>query len=136
MRLKKTDASNPMHWFELAADRLRMADTGWDEEGITPGGVEMLQQAVERYLKGFLIAKGWTLEKTHDLELLIRAAAERDNRFAAFIPFGIILTEDFFAQHYPGGDLTSLHRNYREMRAQVDKILELIRSACAHQFPS
>lgn len=48
----KTSESNPQDWFLLGADRLRVADSARQHEGITYTGVELLQEAVERYLKG------------------------------------------------------------------------------------
>jgi HEPN domain-containing protein len=65
----KTDETNPQDWFLLAAERLSAADVLYGESGSTYSGIEILQEAVERYLKGFLIAKGWRLRKVHDLTL-------------------------------------------------------------------
>ncbi len=64
----KTDEANPQDWFLLAAERLRATDVLYAESGSTYSGIEILQEAVERYLKGFLIAKGWRLRKVHACE--------------------------------------------------------------------
>ena len=45
-----------------------------------------LHQAVEKYLKGFLINNGWELEKTHDLIKLVRDATKFDKSFEKFSP--------------------------------------------------
>jgi len=37
-----------------------------------------LQQAVEKFLKAFLLSKGWKLERIHDLEALLNAALAYD----------------------------------------------------------
>jgi HEPN domain-containing protein len=66
-------------------------------------GVELLQETVERYLKGWLIARGWSLDRTHDLRKLISVAMTIDPAFNRFKSFADELTDDFFAQHYPGG---------------------------------
>ena len=63
----KTDEANPQDWFLLAGERLSAADVLYAESGSTYTGIEILHEAVERYLKGFLIAKGWRLRKVHDL---------------------------------------------------------------------
>lgn len=51
----KTDETNPDHWFELAAGRLRSADRLFAAEGASLAAVEQLYEAAERYLRGFLI---------------------------------------------------------------------------------
>ena len=70
MKLGKTDESNPAHWFAFAAERLLAADLLSQHDGTSASSVEALQEAAERYLKGYLIAKGWTLKRTHDLKVL------------------------------------------------------------------
>ena len=43
-------------------------------------GVELLQEAIERYLKGLLVAGGWPLERIHDLNRVVEAAMTFDER--------------------------------------------------------
>jgi HEPN domain-containing protein len=111
MLRRQTSDTNPMDWFAFAAERVRGADVLWKHEGLTALGIEALSEGVERYLKGYLIAKGWPLIKTHDLERLVQEAAVFDQRFNRFLPLAIELTEDFFAQHYPGDDTTNTGQN-------------------------
>jgi HEPN domain-containing protein len=111
MLRKQTSDRDPTDWFAFAEERLRGVDVLEKSEGVTALGIEALQESIERYLKGFLVAKGWKLVKTHDLERLVREASQFDSRFQVFMPFAIELTEDFFAQHYPGDDTTNLGAN-------------------------
>lgn len=90
-----TDENDPRDWFCLAEERLKSADSLWRHEGLSLTGIESLQEAVERYLKGFLIAKAWKLRKIHDLRLLIQEAKQFDQRFGRFASFATELTEDF-----------------------------------------
>ena len=46
------------------------------------------------------------------------------------------LTEEFFAQHYPGGDWTSLGGNYESLRLQIGDLIELIKQILPHYFPA
>lgn len=103
-----TSEDNPFDWFYLAADRLRAADTVYQHDGITLSGVELLQEAVERYLKGYLVSKGWRLDRTHDLRKLLNEASQYDTTFLRFTELATSLTEQFWAQHYPGDDLTDV----------------------------
>lgn len=76
-----TDPSNPGAWFLLAKDRLEKADALFVQFGASWSGVELLQEAAERYLKGFLVARGWKTVKTHDLNRLLALACEMDDTF-------------------------------------------------------
>jgi len=52
MLRKQSDERDPADWFYLGADRLKAADLLWQHEGLTAAGIELLQEAVERYLTG------------------------------------------------------------------------------------
>src|SRR5437867_8939069 len=99
MLRKISSEGDPEDWFYLASARLRTADLVWKTEGLTASGIELLQEAVERYLKGYLVAKGWKLIKTHDLSVLVSDAMTFDAKFKAFDSLADELTRDFFAQH-------------------------------------
>ena len=134
MLRKQTSENDPQDWFAFAAERLRGADVLWQHEGLTATGIETLQEAVERYLKGYLIGKGWSLIKTHDLERLVKEAVTFDKNFEKFKPLAEELTEDFFAQHYPGDDTTEVGKNYEILRKDAGELVELIRKSLPHYF--
>ena len=135
MLRKQSDETDPADWFYLAADRLKIADLAWSHEGLTASGLELLQEAAERYRKGFLIAKGWTLIKTHDLVTLVAEAARFEPAFDQYRAFAQELTDDFFAQHYPGEDWQQIGQNYPGLRKQTDEIVELIQRSLPQYFP-
>jgi HEPN domain-containing protein len=135
MRPECSDEKDPAAWFYLAQDRLRIADLAWRQEGLTPSGVELLQEALERYLKGYLISEGWRLVKTHDLERLVSEASGYDARFRQFALLADELNRDFFTQHYPGGDWTDFGVNYEKLRADAGCLIELIATLLPHYFP-
>src|SRR5438309_11053139 len=129
----KTDEANPQDWFLLAAERLSAADVLYAQSGSTYSGIEILQEAVERYLKGFLIAKGWRLRKVHDLTLLNDEAKQIDPRFTAFDDLCESLTEQSWAQHYPGGDLSTVGSDYEELRQQTTELVALIHASIQNE---
>ena len=135
MLRQQTDDKNPADWFAFAEERLRAADVLWEHQGLTASGIETLQEAVERYLKGYLIAKGWALIKTHDLERLLKEATAFDPTFNKFKSLAEELTEDFFAQHYPGEDTTLVGQNYETLRKQAGEIVALIEQSLPQYFP-
>ncbi len=134
MLRKQSSENNPADWFYSAADRLKVADLAWNVEGVTQSGIELLQEAVERYLEGYLIAKGWRLRRVHDLGALLAEAMVFDPRFCQFKNLADELTEEFFAQHYPGGDWTELGQNYQQLRQQTEALIGLIRESLPHFF--
>jgi HEPN domain-containing protein len=133
---KQSDETKPSDWFELALDRLRAADILWNSEGLSATGIEVLHEAAERFCKGYLIALGWRLIKTHDLQLLIIEMQKKNARFMPFQKFAAELTTDFFAQHYPGGDWSRIGENYAELRAQLSQIIDIIKSEIPNDFPT
>jgi HEPN domain-containing protein len=126
MPLEQTDENNPAHWFEFAQERLRCADELWRALGPTWTAIELLQEAVERFLKGYLLATGWRLRRTHDLQNLMHEAAQRDARFLNCLPLARELTEDFFAVHYPGGNVGEIGEDFEKQRAATAELLKLI----------
>ena len=135
MLRKLSNESDPADWFYLASDRLKTADLAWKVEGLTASGIELLQESVERYLKGYLIAKGWKLIRTHDLSVLVSEAMTLDAQFKSFISLADELTRDFFAQHYPGGDWQTIGQHYPELRSQTGELVELIKNSLPQYFP-
>lgn len=135
MLRKQSDENDPADWIYLAADRLRAADLLWQHEGLTFSGIELLQEAIERYLKAFLIANGWRLVKTHDLDALLAEAIARAPAFHAFTPLTSSLTRDFFAQHYPGSDWTHVGEDYAGLRNQAAELVSLIEKLIPRFFP-
>lgn len=122
----KTDESNPEDWFLQAQERLESADALVESRGVCLSAVELLQESVERYLKGYLVSKGWKLERIHDLNRLLDLSLEHCRGFCRFIPLAQSLTEQFSAQNYPGDDLSEVGFDYPELREQAGKLINLI----------
>jgi HEPN domain-containing protein len=70
-----------------------------------------LYQAVEKYLKGFLINNGWELEKIHDLVKLVKDAAKFDKSFEKFIPLTEEMADYYIESRYPVGYLVVYTKN-------------------------
>lgn len=62
-----------------------------------------IQQAAEKYLKGFLIFHGWKLEKIHDLVKLLEEAIKIDKSFNKFAKPLRKITNFYFESRYPVG---------------------------------
>ena len=62
----------------------------------------MCQGSSEKFLKAFLICQGWTLEKTHDLERLLKYCVNYDDSFQELFPACKLLNEYITEGRYPG----------------------------------
>jgi HEPN domain-containing protein len=119
-----TDETNPSDWYLLGSDKLRAADAVYEALGPSLSCVELLHEAVERYLKGWLVGRGWKLVRTHDLQQLVDAAGAIEPKYLSYSDFAADLTQQFFLQHYPGGDLGPVGQNYDELRATAGRIID------------
>ncbi len=83
-----------------------------------------VHQAVEKYLKGFLIYNGWKLEKIHDLVKLLEEAVKIDKSFNKFtVPLRKI-TNFYFETRYPVG--YELKYSKQELKESINKTKNLI----------
>jgi len=61
----------------------------------------LIQQAMEKYLKGYLISEGWELERTHNLERLCKLASGYDKGFRKYIDLCIVVGDYYMSERYP-----------------------------------
>ncbi len=60
-----------------------------------------LQQAVEKFLKAFLLSKGWKLRRIHDLEALLDDAMAYDSSLDQFRNVCQKITNYYVVERYP-----------------------------------
>ena len=103
-------------WLRIAeADLVRVTRLTEIEEPIAAGFY--LQQAVEKFLKAYLLSKGWDLQRTHDLEALLNLALDHDESIDSYRAVCQEITAYYFIDRYPGTPTPSLTaRQVRESR--------------------
>ncbi len=79
----------------------------------------LCQSAAEKFLKGFLISRGWSLEKTHDIVELLGWCADYDAELAGLVAPGSLLNEYIVAGRYPG-DIATEHIGAAEAREALE----------------
>lgn len=90
----------------------------------------LIQQAVERYLKGYLIYRGWELQKTHDLRALIDDACDYDPSFAEFLELARVLTGAYLQERYPPVRALSLsNQEAGNVLQQAEKLILKIKDS-------
>jgi len=94
-------------WFKRGERDLRGAEILKSHEECLELVVFLIHQAVEKFLKGYLISNGWKLKRLHDLETLISEALQYEPSLDKFIDFGRALTAYYYEERYPPGPSTS-----------------------------
>jgi HEPN domain-containing protein len=76
-----------------------------------------LQQALEKYLKGFLLKHGWKLKKIHTLHSLLDEAMGFDPGLQPFRPVCERISGFYLAERYPslGGAVLEAQEVQREL---------------------
>ena len=104
------DSLIPSEWFAKAEEDIRAAELLLAHNGPLGIAAFLIQQAVEKYLKGYLLSTGWLFKRVHDLEALIEEASAHDAEFAPFLAICQRITEYYIEGRYPIG-LTSTLTN-------------------------
>lgn len=126
--MSETDSSLPDDWFHHGDLDLRAAEILLAQDGPLLIAAFHLQQAVEKYLKGFLLSRGWHLRRIHDLEILMQEAIANDPDFHQFLALCQRITEYYIETRYPIGVGSSLQKETVEMELnKVRALIQLIR---------
>jgi HEPN domain-containing protein len=129
-----TESSLPKDWcaqgdMDLQAARILLA-----QDGPFPIVAFHMQQAIEKYLKGYLLSTGWTLRRIHDLETLVREAISRDADFVPYLAPCQEITEFYIETRYPVGVSTSLdHAMLAEALSVTERLVRLVRDKLGTQ---
>ncbi|MFQ6101410.1 MAG: HEPN domain-containing protein [Anaerolineae bacterium] len=126
------DSLIPSEWFAKAEEDIRAAELLLAHDG--PSGIAafLVQQAVEKHLKGYLLSTGWSFERIHDLEALLGEASARDEEFAPFLAACQRITEYYIEGRYPIGLSSALTRD--EVTASLEdarRLATLVREKVA-----
>ena len=98
--MKQKESRYPEDWLRIGQKELRRAEillAAGDFEG---AGFN-IQQAIEKYLKGFLLAKGWKLRKIHDLETILNDAVVYEQSLGKYRADLQKITEYYVIDRYP-----------------------------------
>ena len=90
----------PADWIEKARRDLRRVKVLLADDD-TEGAGFHLQQGLEKYLKGYLLSRGWKLERIHDLVKLLNYAKDYDSSFEQFRALCEKVTDYYVLDRYP-----------------------------------
>ncbi len=124
----------PAEWYEFAARDFVAAKTLLkDRDEVLVASGMLLQQAVEKYLKGYLLSKGWRLVRTHHLGQLLKALIGYEKDFGDFEDACLRITYFYFENRYPIRLTTPVIRAELEnLFAEADVLIARIQSRATH----
>ena len=71
--MNRKESKYPEDWFRIGQKDFKRAEILFDAGDFEGAGFH-IQQTIEKYIKGFLLSKGWKLRKIHELEALLNDA--------------------------------------------------------------
>ena len=83
--MRGDESRYPADWMRLAEKDLRRVERALRDDDPDLAGF-CLQQAIEKFLKAFLLARGWNLKRIHDLGRLLDEARAHDEGLLRFRP--------------------------------------------------
>ena len=118
-------------WLCVALDDFQAAELIL-EHGVSPNIAGMhLQQAVEKYLKAYLLFRDWRLKRAHNLVELLDDAIPYDPSFEQYRPICETVTKYYVDDRYPNAwgrkkalTLQEVESSPDQIRALIAKLLE------------
>lgn len=128
MRKSRNESQISKHWFAKARADLGSAAILLRESGATDTICFLCQQAVEKYLKGFLILKKKKFGKIHDLAALLALCGKIDKEFLEWYEQAERLTGYYIETRYPSDISVSYSRQEaQEALKKAKKIIKFIK---------
>lgn len=113
----------PADWVRIAEKDLRRVDRLLDKHDPELAGF-CLQQAVEKFLKAFLLSKGWRLRRIHNLDALLDDAITYDASLEEFRSACQKISAFYFVERYPF--LVETGITEQDVRASFEEVTDLV----------
>ena len=117
------ESGRPQDWFRIGDKEIKRAQYLLDGDDLE-GAAFNVQQALEKYLKGHLLSRGWELRRIHNLETLINETVRYDPSFEKYRYDCQKITKYYFIERYPL--MISLDLTADEVRESLHKAKEII----------
>jgi HEPN domain-containing protein len=117
------DSLYPQQWFRLAAKDLKRAEQLLNLDDPEGCGYH-LQQAVEKYLKGYLLSKGWKLKRIHDLEVVLNDTLKYEPKLEQYRTLCQKISGYYFIDRYPLASMATLTKE--EVQESLTEAAKLI----------
>jgi len=131
--MRREESRYPQDWFRIGDKELTRAQNLLRLGDLEGAGFNV-QQAVEKYLKGYLLAQGWELRRIHALETLLNEVIVYDPSFEEFRAVCQKITQYYVEERYPftvSSELTE--EEIKESLAIAEKMIGKIRGLVEQQ---
>ena len=98
--MRYEESRYPQDWFRIGGKELKRSQNLLSS-GDVEGAAFNIQQAIEKYLKGYLLSQGWDPRRIHDLDILLSEATVHDPSFADFRASCQTITHYYLIERYP-----------------------------------
>jgi HEPN domain-containing protein len=122
--MRRKESLYPKDWFRIGAKELKRAENLLKLKDLTGAGFN-IHQAVEKYLKGFLLSKGWELRRIHELEVLLNEAIVYEPSFEQFRDVCLLITDFYTEERYPF--INSSELSSAEIQSALEATKRMIR---------
>lgn len=122
---KKTEIK-AREWFKKAEHDIKALEIILENSGPADVAGVLLQQGIEKYLKGYLISRGWKLIRTHNLKSLLDEAVRYNKEFSKFYELVTILTGYYFEEKYPFGEAEVTLKEVKDKLKKAQGIIKLV----------
>ena len=123
-----TRASQPEAWFQKAEhDRATIRAVVAGDPPLWDIATFHAQQAAEKYLKGFIVARSGTVPKIHDLTTLLTLCCEYDSTFIALEEGSRTLTRLGWVSRYPESNDDTSEAEGRRAIELADEVCSAVR---------
>jgi len=117
------ESQYPRDWLRVAGKDWRRMSQALDDGDAEEAGF-WLQQAIEKYLKAYLLSKGWALRRVHDLEVLVNEASVHMPGLERYVGACRKISGYYLTERYPFMDSPLL--TLEEVSGSRDEIVELV----------
>ena len=124
--MDKTFKKQALEWFERGRHDIDTAQLLYDERGYADIIVYHIQQALEKYLKGYLVLRGKKPPKIHELDTLLNQVVVFDKSIINFLELCEKASRYYIEDRYPPGP--PVDYEYDEIKTDLKKAWELTRS--------
>lgn len=121
--MQDNESFYPNDWFTKGDNDLNAVEVLLNAKNLDSAAFH-IQQAIEKYLKGYLFSKGWKLRRVHELDELLDEAVSYNPDFEKFRSLCEVATEYYIEERYPF--LISSELTQEELEKQFEDTKELV----------
>jgi HEPN domain-containing protein len=111
-------------WFVRGHHDIETAQLLYEQNGYVDSIVYHIQQAIEKYLKGYLVLHRKKPPKIHELDTLLNHISTFDKSFDSFIDLCEKASRYYIEDRYPPGP--PVEYRFEEVKNDLDRAWELI----------